>query len=162
MIQLSPQQAQRLAAAPVGRLSTADSSGAPHIIPVCFAYHDRCIYSVLDQKPKRTALTRLRRVRNIRANPQVALVVDHYEPDWGKLWYILITGTAELLTEDTPPAHPEPVEGLEHPAGQDERSRAIHLLRVKYPQYREMEIDANPVIRITPQRVTSWDAAAFL
>ena len=158
MIQLSPEQAHRLAAAPVAHLSTADSSGAPHIIPVCFAYHDRCIYSVLDQKPKRTALTRLRRVRNIRANPQVALVVDHYEPDWGKLWYILITGTAELLTEDE--NLPGPEQALRQ--GRDERGRAIAQLREKYPQYREMEIDANPVIRITPQRVTSWDAAAFL
>ena len=165
MFQLSPEQVQRLAAAPVGHLSTAAGSGAPHVIPVCFVLDNQSaghpIYSVLDQKPKRAALTRLRRVRNILDNPQVALVVDHYEPDWGKLWYILVTGMAELLTEDTPPAHPEPVEGLEHLAGQDERSRAIHLLRVKYPQYREMEIDANPVIKITPRRVTAWDANSF-
>jgi len=57
------------------------------VIPVCFALggdlvQGDVIYSVLDQKPKRTSLIRLRRVRNILANPQVALVVDHYEEAW--------------------------------------------------------------------------------
>ncbi|MCH8962088.1 MAG: NTP transferase domain-containing protein [Bacteroidetes bacterium] len=68
-----------LASARTGHLATADQAGVPHVIPVCFAVEGDVIYSVLDQKPKRTSLTRLRRVRNILANPQVALVVDHYE-----------------------------------------------------------------------------------
>ena len=150
MLQLTPEQAQRLAAAPVGHLSTADRSGAPHVIPVCFVLDRQTvgcpIYSVLDQKPKRTALTRLRRVRNLLDNPQAALVVDHYEPDWHRLWYILLTGKAELLTAEAPQQV------------QDERVQAIHLLREKYPQYREMAIDANPVIRLTPERVAAWAA----
>jgi len=145
LLQLSSLQIQRLADAPVGHLSTAANSGAPHVIPVCFAldqYKDgAAIYIVLDQKPKRAALTRLRRVRNILENPQVALVVDHYDADWTKLWYILLTGTAELLEDE---------DG-------DERRRAIRLLREKYPQYREMDIDDNPVIKITPGRVVGWD-----
>ncbi len=148
-LQLTAEQAQRLAAAPVGRLATADRSGAPHVIPVCFALERQTtyytIYSVLDQKPKRTAdLTRLRRVRNLRANPQAALVVDHYEPDWNRLWYILVTGAAELLTGTGPEA---------------EQAKAIALLREKYPQYRAMDLAANPVIKLTPRRITSWAAA---
>ena len=101
MVQLSTQQATLLSDAPVGHLSTASQAGAPHVIPVCFALdtqeEDYRIYIVLDQKPKRAALTRLRRVRNILENPKVALVVDHYDADWSQLWYILLTGTAELL-----------------------------------------------------------------
>jgi PPOX class probable F420-dependent enzyme len=95
---------------------------------------------VLDQKPKRVPATRLRRVRNIQANPQVALVVDHYDADWRGLWYLLITGTAELLE-----------------AG-DEQARAIVLLRQKYPQYRQMSIEAkdSPVIKITPTGLAAW------
>ena len=154
MLQLTPEQAQRLAAAPVGHLSTADRAGAPHVIPVCFVLDSQTagcpIYSVLDQKPKRAALTRLRRVRNLLDNPQAALVVDHYEPDWHRLWYILLTGKAELLTAEAPLS--------DTGAGPDERVRAIHLLREKYPQYREMAIDANPVIRLTPERVAAWAA----
>jgi PPOX class probable F420-dependent enzyme len=138
LVQLSRSQAQLLAAAPIGRLATADAAGVPHVIPVCYAFDGQIIYSVLDQKPKRAALARLKRVRNIQANPQVALVVDHYEADWQRLWYILLTGRAELLLEE------------------DERVEAIRLLRQKYPQYLDMLIDDNPVIKITPARVVSW------
>ena len=135
---------KRLADAPVGHLSTASKDCVPHVIPVCFALASledgAAIYIALDGKPKRAALTRLRRVRNILENPQVALVVDHYDGDWTKLWYILLTGAAELL------------DGEED----DRRHCAILLLREKYPQYREMDIDENPVIKITPHRVVAW------
>ena len=105
---------------------------------MCHACDGRFIYSALDQKPKRTTVARLRRVRNIAANPQVALVVDHYAEDWRRLWYLLITGTAELLE------------------GGEEQARAVQLLRQKYPQYRQMDIQASPVIRITPTGVVAW------
>jgi len=146
LLSLTPEQLQRLKAAPVGRLSTAGASGTPHVIPVCFALDwdgsSGAIYIVLDQKPKRAALTRLRRVRNILENPRAALVVDHYDPDWTQLWYILLSGTARLLEDG--------------PGESEERRQAIRQLRQKYPQYRNMDIDDNPVIRLTPQRATAW------
>ena len=135
---LSSQQVNLLESVRVGHLATADTSGAPHVVPVCFAAQGRFIYSVLDQKPKRIALTRLRRVRNILSNPQVTLLLDHYEEDWARLWYLMIAGTAELLVEGP------------------ERVSAIALLREKYQQYRAMDIDANPVIKITGLKVVSW------
>ena len=122
----------------IGHLATADEAGAPHVIPVCFVLEGDVIYSVLDQKPKRTALNRLRRVRNILANPQVALVVDHYEEAWDRLWYILVRGRAELLLEG------------------GERVRAIGLLRQKYDQYQDMDIQANPVIKIVASGTVAW------
>ena len=122
----------------IGHLATADEAGAPHVIPVCFVLEGDVIYSVLDQKPKRTALNRLRRVRNILANPQVALVVDHYEEAWDRLWYILVRGRAELLVDG------------------EERVRAIGLLRQKYGQYQEMDIDDNPVIKIVTTGTVAW------
>ena len=81
---------------------------------------------------------RLKRVRNIQANPNVALLLDHYEEDWESLWYVLITGLATLLAE-----------GEEH-------QKAIELLKAKYDQYLDMDIEMNPVIKITPQKVTTW------
>ena len=138
MAQLSEEQINLLTVTPVARMATADAHGLPQVIPVCFTYLDGCIYSVLDAKPKRGSLRGLRRVRNILANPQVALVLDHYEEDWTQLWYLLISGTAELLEIGNEPA------------------RAIVALREKYPQYRDMELDGNPVIKITPARVTGW------
>ena len=151
---LSPQQIRRLQTAPVARLATAGVNAAPHLIPVCFALDSSPnaavpprLYSVLDQKPKRAALTRLRRVRNILENPQAALLVDHYNPaDWSQLWYILLTGPAELLTADQPAHNPE-------------RQSALTQLRQKYPQYRDMDLDDNPVIRLTAQRIVEWNAA---
>ena len=141
MVALTAVQSRLLSEARVGHLATASESGVPHVIPVCFAFDGAAIYSVLDQKPKRAALTRLRRVRNIQANPQVSLVVDHYEEDWQRLWYILVTGEADLLVEG------------------DLRESAIALLRQKYQQYRDMDIDQNPVIQITPTKVVSWNSA---
>ena len=168
MTLLTGEQAQRLAAAPVGRLATAGPTGTPHVIPVCFALDETApgqpVYSVLDQKPKRAALTRLRRVRNILENPQAALVVDHYAADWGNLWYILITGRAELLelpAEADRPAGALAATGSAAGPEPEERARAIHLLRRKYPQYRAMDIDDNPVIKLTPRRVAAWAAADF-
>ena len=81
MLPLTEPQARFLADARVARLATADADGRPHAIPVCFIYADLGyggynVYIVLDQKPKTTELTRLRRVRNILANPQASLVVD--------------------------------------------------------------------------------------
>ncbi len=140
MAQVSPSQARLLADARVGHLATADAAGVPHVVPVCYALAEKVIYSVLDQKPKRVSVARLRRVRNIQANPHIALVVDHYEEDWLSLWYILVLGRAELLWEG------------------EERVTAIRQLRQKYPQYREMDIEGNPVIRITPTKVVSWAA----
>ena len=132
-----------LAAARTGHLATADENGVPHVIPVCFALGEDTssqyvIYSVLDQKPKRTSLNRLRRVRNILSNPQVALVVDHYEEAWDHLWYILARGRAKLLED-----------------GQ-ERVKAIVLLKRKYDQYQAMDIDTNPVIKITTHATAAW------
>ncbi len=172
MLPLAPEQAQRLAAAPVGHLATASKSGVPHVIPVCFALaypeNPSAIYIVLDRKPKQAALTRLRRVRNILENPQVTLVVDHYHADWSQLWYILVAGRAVLLEAVLPspagaagdgsPA--ESTESAPDAAATDERRQAIGLLRQKYPQYREMDIAENPVIKITPQRAIAWDSSA--
>ena len=138
MTEFTTSQLQALSTARTGHLATADANGVPHVIPVCFAFDGQRIYSPLDQKPKRTSLRRLKRVRNILDNPSVALVVDHYEEDWRQLWYILVTGAAEILE-----AGPE-------------QSSAIALLREKYPQYREMDIDQNPVIGITPASAVSW------
>ncbi len=139
---LTESQARFFADARVARLATADADGGPHAIPVCFAYDGQHIYIVLDWKPKTAELTRLRRVRNILSNPQAALLVDHYDEDWQSLRYILVSCQAQLLTGD-----------------EDEAARAVILLREKYPQYRRMDLDGNPVIKLTPQRFTPWSYA---
>ena len=143
LTKLTQTQTRLLAGARTGHLATTDENGIPHVIPVCFVLGEdvasqHVIYSVLDQKPKRTSLWRLRRVRNILSNPQVALVVDHYEEAWNHLWYILAKGRAKLLEDG------------------EERVEAIVLLREKYNQYQAMDIDTNPVIKITTYATVAW------
>ncbi len=125
----------------VARLGTVDARLRPHIVPVCFTYDGKVFYTAIDQKPKRVPPQRLRRLRNILAVPQVALLIDHYDEDWTQLWYILIRGKAKLLPT----------------RGHKERAWAIRKLRAKYRQYSgRMLPDDAPVIRITPDRTTFW------
>ena len=126
----------------VARLATADANGNPHVIPVCYAFDGLRFYTPLDEKPKRVAGSKLRRVRNIEARPEVALVIDQYDDDWSRLGYVLVQGRAELLApEDATHAH------------------ALVLLRERYSQYRTMALEIYPVIVITPVHVTSWGPA---
>ena len=123
---------------PVARLATADGTGAPQVIPVCFARSGTRLYITIDQKPKRATGKELKRVRNIRANPHVSLVADRYTDDWRRLGWVMISGTAQIIES-----------GAEHDSAQA-------LLRRHYHQYREMDLDALPVIAIQIERLTSW------
>jgi len=125
----------------VARLATVDDKNRPHMIPICFAYDGTHFYTAVDQKPKRVPPERLARVRNLRASPRVALLIDEYDEDWTQLWYILIRGEARLVPNSV----------------QKEHAGAIRKLRAKYPQYhRGMLADDAPIIRITPRRTTFW------
>ena len=135
---ITPEVRGLINSASVAHMATADPRGRPHVVPICFAYDGECFYSALDSKPKKTSLTGLRRVRNILSNPTVALLLDHYEENWSRLWYLLVTGNAQLLS------------------GGDEYLWAVKLLREKYPQYLGMDIDKSPLLKITPDKVTYW------
>src|SRR5579884_3635564 len=91
----SPDLAALAAAEPVARLATAGSGGKPHIVPICFAIEGSRLYFAIDQKPK--SGRPLRRLANIEANPQVSILVDHYEEDWSRLWWIRLDGIAAVL-----------------------------------------------------------------
>jgi PPOX class probable F420-dependent enzyme len=139
VLPISPEIQQKIREARVARLATADETGMPQMVPVCFVYYAENFYSAVDRKPKRVAPERLARLRDIRANPRVALLIDEYQDDWTRLWYILVRGRAELVSDS------------------NERARAIGELRTKYPQYsRDMLGDDAPVIRIVPERITAW------
>ena len=94
---------QFLEAHRVGHLATAGADGAPHVIPVCYALDDEAVYFVADEKPKRRPARELLRLRNLRANPRAALVVDDYDEDWTRLAYVLVRG--RLLDHPCRPAH---------------------------------------------------------
>jgi PPOX class probable F420-dependent enzyme len=123
----------------VARLATVDETGYPHVVPVCYATNGQAYYSPLDAKPKKSPVNRLKRVRNIRANPRVALLIDHYEEDWARLRFVMVQGRAELLDGGT------------------EWKTARRLLEAKYPQYRALPLPPEgPVIKIVPDHVVRW------
>lgn len=127
---------RRFSAARVARLATADVSGQPHLVPLVFVVWGDCIYSAVDHKPKRT--TALRRLANVRQNPAVALLVDHYEDtDWEALWWVRADGRGRVLD-----------------AGDEEARAAVDLLRARYPQQRA----AGAVLAVDVQRWTGWSA----
>ena len=122
----------RFASARVARLATVDADGTPHIVPFTFAVAGDVIWSAVDDKPKRSR--ELRRLANIRNTPAVSVLVDHYDDDWTRLWWVRADGTAEVV-DDGP----------------------VDLLAEKYPQYREHP-PAGPFVKITVARWSEWDA----
>jgi PPOX class probable F420-dependent enzyme len=126
----------RLAAARVARLATTDPDGRPHLVPIVFALEGDTLYSAVDRKPKRSS--RPRRIENARARPDVTILVDHYEEEWGRLWWIRLRGRARVLDDG------------------EERDRALELLREKYPQYREEPPDG-PVLAVDVSETRVWE-----
>jgi PPOX class probable F420-dependent enzyme len=134
---------RRIARARVGHLATSDGT-TPALVPVCFVLLGETVYQAIDGKPKSVDPGQLRRVKNVRANPRAALLIDHYVEDWRRLWWVLMRGRARII--DRGP----------------EQERAIAALRKKYPQYRTtvpLPADAL-VIAIDLRRIRQWRSAA--
>jgi PPOX class probable F420-dependent enzyme len=130
----------RFGAAPVARLATADAAARPHLVPITFALAGDTIYSVIDDKPKRTRA--LRRLANIAANPLVAVLADHYEADWDALWWVRADGRARTFE-----------------IGEPEAEAALAALAARYPRYRELP-PGGPLVAIDVERWSGWAAAA--
>ncbi len=137
-----PRVREFVSVARVGHLATATGDGEPHAIPLCFWFDGANFYFAIDEKPKRQTGIKLKRMRNIAANPRVALIIDRYEEDWASLAYVLIHGRARVV--DDP----------------EEYMLALRNLRDKYPQYRAMALspESNPLVKIEPERVHVWGA----
>ena len=129
---LGEDQAAFLVRQRVARLATADGMGKPHAVPVCFALARASIFIALDEKPKDVPVSRLKRVRNILENPEVALIADRYAEAWDLLAFVMVRGRAELLDPGT-----------------EEHAAAVRLLRGKYHQYEAMRYRGEPRYRHT-------------
>jgi PPOX class probable F420-dependent enzyme len=122
-------------AEPVARLATIRPDGAPRVVPVCFALDGDIMYSAVDEKPKRTR--RLARLDDIARDPRVEVVIDHYDDDWTRLWWVRLRGRAHVVERD---------------------HRALELLCAKYPQYRERP-PLGPFIVVDIEVRTAWSAS---
>jgi PPOX class probable F420-dependent enzyme len=129
---------RRAASEPVAHMASSGPDGKPHIVPITFAFEGKVLYFAVDAKPKRT--TNLQRLRNIAANPAVSILVDHYDDNWEKLWWVRLDGDARILGE------------------RDEIERALDLLAARYRQYTTNR-PSGPVVAVTIRRTSAWSAA---
>jgi PPOX class probable F420-dependent enzyme len=125
----------RLERSPIGHLATVRPDGGPHLVPITFALDSERIVHMVDQKPKTT--TQLQRLANIAANSRISLLVDHYDDDWSRLWWVRVDGVGNVVEEG--------------PGWESARS----ALASKYPHYRESP-PLGPAVLITIGNITGW------
>ena len=117
----------------VCRIATAGRGGVPHVVPVCHVMRGSKIYFATGRGS--------RKVRDLRANPQVAIAVDVYTEDWGHLVGVTVQGTARLI-------------------GPGPEFRALRKrLYGKYPQYPEEAAIGERyslIVEVTPTHVSDW------
>ncbi|MBW0134496.1 TIGR03668 family PPOX class F420-dependent oxidoreductase [Pseudonocardia abyssalis] len=134
------QRRERLAAAPVARLATLRADGTPRLVPFTFVLLGDLLCSAIDDVKPKTS-TRLARLDDVRRDPRVAAVADHYADDWSTLWWVRVDGTAAV--HDDGPL----------------RADALAALCAKYPPYAAAPPDG-AVLVITPERWSGWTATA--
>jgi len=147
-VRLAPDAIDRILARwPVARMATLDAAGRAELVPVVFALCDGALWTPIDGKPKRG--TELSRVRNLRRDPRVALLFDHYDDDWDRLWWLRVDGRGEVVPARGPAAE-----------------RALAALRAKYPRYASgataVSSGEPTLIRIAVERRLGWAARADL
>ncbi|WP_270888195.1 TIGR03668 family PPOX class F420-dependent oxidoreductase [Pedococcus sp. 5OH_020] len=130
------------AASPVARLATVTPAGRPHVVPVVFAVQNDVVWMAVDGKPKRSRA--LQRLHNIAANPQVSLIVDHYDDDWTSLWWVRADGGARVVEQ-----------------GSADEEAGLRLLVDRYPQYADQP-PAGPVVAVGVDRWHGWRARDWL
>lgn len=136
LVDLSQRQMDYLKSGRVSRQASLSRDGSLHLVPVCHAYDGEniCIAS-MDRDAKK--------VRNVRENPRVSLLVDDYSEDWNKCKGLMIQGEASLVERG------------------EVFVAAKKLLDEKYPQWEEepysIEEGTTPVIKVRPMKVVSWD-----
>jgi PPOX class probable F420-dependent enzyme len=130
---------------PVARLATLGAGGRPHQVPIVFARAHGALWSPIDAKPK--APGELARARNIRARPEASLLLDAYDADWSRLWWLRVDATARVVEPATLAANPE-------------AAAAVAALRAKYPQYARVAVLRDPPVLLwfAPVAIHSWCA----
>jgi len=126
--------------AKVARLATVDQKSQPYVVPVVFVFHENSFFIPLDEKVKSVNPRKLKRVKNIEKNPNVTLLIDKYQNDWKKLFFLMIHGKATVIDGKN-----------------NKLMDKIHKLLIsKYPQYKKIGV-GNSCIMINPSKVTFWN-----
>lgn len=126
---------ERFASQPVARLATVRPDGTPHVVPITFALDGDRVHTAVDAKPKRHQ--RLQRLANLRHQPRCAVLADHYDDDWRRLWWVRADGDATVTSEPDP------------------QDPAVAMLIGRYPTYRHTP-PTGPLITVHVVRWTGW------
>lgn len=105
----------------------------PHVVPVCHVLANGKVFFGTGNNSQK--------IRNLKANPHMAVLVDLYGEDWSAIKGTLVQGTARLLQRGP------------------EFRKIRALLYQKYPQYPEeaaIEESDSTIVELTPARVSSW------
>jgi PPOX class probable F420-dependent enzyme len=111
-------------------LTTVDADG-PHSVPVCFAVLGQELVTAIDHKPKAAGTPA--RLRNVRDDPAVTLLIDRWDEDWERLAWVMVRGRARIEPPGT---------------GSD-------ALLARYPQYGERPPSGDAIV-IAPHRILWW------
>jgi PPOX class probable F420-dependent enzyme len=95
----------------VARVGTTDERGRVHLVPVTFVVRDDIWYSPSDAGPRMA-----KRLRNLERDPRVTVLIDVYDEDWSKVWWVRLRGRGRVIEDSS------------------ERERARGLLGEKYPR----------------------------
>lgn len=138
-------EAEFLMSERVARIATIDvASKAPHVVPICFVFDGKAIFTSLYVKS--------RRLKNVEHGSAVAILVDRYEEaenEWKVLRGLLIYGDARIL---------------KYHENREEFMYSWKLLIQKYPQYKHWanadltpkDLDKRRIMKIKPRKVVRW------
>ena len=128
MVKFTAKEAAFLKSNEVCRLATASKDAKPQVTPVMYAMDDAAFVIAVDYGTKK--------LKNVKVNPNVALVVDRLRPTRA----VTVEGTCQV-----------------HERGAEYR-RLLQLLMARFEFYRK-----NPwgegessIFRVTPQKAVSW------
>jgi len=128
-----------IAKSKVARLATVDRNSISYVVPVVFVFHNNSFYIPLDEKTKSVNTRKLKRVKNIEKNSNVTLLIDEYQNNWKKLYFLMIHGKAAIVEQK-----------------REKLINEVHKLLIsKYSQYKKIGI-VNSCIKIRPQKAIFW------
>ena len=137
---ISPAVEEFIERARVARLATVDFASKPHLVPVVFVFVANHFFIPVDEKRKTAKPEKLKRIKNIKDNPNVALLIDNYSEDWTKLAFVMIQGQASIASKTQ---------------GNTPLREAYKKLMIKYLQYEKVGVGEMCII-LAPKKVASW------
>jgi len=128
MVKFTAKEAAFLKSNEVCRLATASKDAKPQVTPVMYAMDGAAFVIAVDYRTKK--------LKNVKVNPNVALVVDRLSPTRA----VTVEGTCQV-----------------HERGAEYR-RLLQLLMVRFEFYRKNPWGEgeSPILRVTPQKAVSW------